>query len=436
MDDLEHTWDSGFQEMELIKRSTLAGTGACQGMGCLPYLRSFLKEKTGTLSPRFTARPVVRQLTLEEIAAGAHLPADLRTPLHQEHLAAGARMERFSSWWRPWNYGDVEAEYWAVREGLSVMDVSTLGKFIVSGPDTLAFLERVYPTRVKTIKEGRSRYALLLDERGYVFDDGLISKESDTRYHLTFTSGGASHAEMWLRDWAHAWSMNVRIMNLTLSRAAINVTGPLASDLLQRMGAPIVPFLAASDTQLAGIPCRIFRLSFTGEVSYELHHSADRSVELWRALLEQGSALNIRPHGLEALQLLRLEKGHLMVHQDTDFDSTPRRLQCDSMICMEKEQFLGRPALVRTDRTPLDKMLVGLTMEGEPPFEGATLRHQGEYAGFVTSAGYSPALQQSVMLAHLHLFENRLPERVKIDGREAVRVPLPFYDKPGVRARA
>lgn len=433
--DLDFTWESGFREMELIKRSTLAGTGACQGMTCLPYLRSFIQGKGGELQPRFTARPMTRQPTLGEIAAGAHHAPDLRTALHDEHLQLGARMERSGPWWRPWNYGDPLGEYWAVREGVSLMDVSTLGKMILSGPGALEFLEKVYPTRVSTLKPGRSRYVLMLDERGYIFDDGLLAKESETRYSLTFTSSGSSHAEMWLRDWAAGFDCDIRLLNQTYTLGAINVTGPLSGKLLG--GFTELPrFLGFLDAEVAGVPCRIYRLSFTGELSYELHHPAQHSVKLWRALMEAGKPLGIRPHGLEVLDLLRLEKGHIIVHQDTDFDSTPRRVDHEWMVKMDKEFFLGRHALTRTNSLDLDKKLVGLVMEGETaPVQGTSIYFGEQYAGFLTSSAYSPALDKVVMMGHLYLFEDELPEEVTVDGRPARRVSLPFYDKEGARAR-
>lgn len=435
--DLDFTWDSGFREMELIKRSTLAGTGACQGMTCIPYLRSFIEEKGGELQPRFTARPMTRQLTLGEIAAGGHHAPDLRTALHDEHLRLGAWMERSGPWWRPWNYGDPVAEYWAVREGVSIMDVSTLGKMLVSGPDTLRFLEEIYPTRVGTIKEGRSRYVLLLDERGYVFDDGLVAKESDTRYALTFTSGGSSHSEMWLRDWAHGLNFDVRILNQTYSLGAINVTGPQSRVLLERLGlSEPLKFMHFTDGVIAGVPCRVFRLSFTGELSFELHHPSEYSLKLWRALLEAGADLGIRPHGLDVLTLLRLEKGHIIVHQDTDFDSTPRRIRHEWMVKLEKEHFIGRQALLRTNALEPDKALVGFEMEGEPPIEGATISFDGNYAGFVTSSGYSHVLGKAVLMGHLYYFDSALPREVQIEGRVARRVDTPFYDQEASRARA
>lgn len=435
--DLERIWDQGFHEMELVKRATLAGTGTCQGSVCIPYLRAFLQAKGETLQPPFTARPVTRQLTLGEIAAGAHFHAYARTGLDEEHRRLGALMDRSGGWWRPWNYGDLNAEYWAVREAVSLMDVSTLGKMIVSGRDALPFLERIYPSNIRTIGTGRSRYVLLLNERGYVFDDGLVCKESDTRYTLTFTSGGSGNAEMWLRDWAAGWGYDVRILNQTRTLGAINVTGPLANELLGRAGlVEPPPFMGHMRADVAGVPCQVFRLSFTGELSYELHHPVEQSLKLWRALMTLGADLGIRPHGLETLLRLRLEKGHIIVGQDSDFDATPRRLQHEWMVNLEKPEFLGRQALLRTNEIPLDKQLVGLEMASPAPPEGAIIWSGGDYAGYMTSSADSPLLGKAIMLGWLYLREGALPANLVVADRPAQLAELPFYDKEGRRARA
>ena len=437
LSDLAYTWQSGFREMELIKRSTLAGTGTCQGMGCIPYLRSFIQNRGGELQERFTARPLNRQLTMGEIAAGAHHHPTAKTALDQVHRDLGAQMERSGGWWRPWNYGNLQSEYWAVREAVSIMDVSTLGKMIITGPDALPFLEKLYPTHVSTIRTGRTRYALLLNERGYVMDDGLIGKESDTRYILTLTSGGTSHSEMWIRDWADGFGMDVRIINQTYTLGAINVTGPLANQLLARAGmSEPLKFMRFATLEIAGIPCRVFRLSFTGESSYELHHPAERSVELWQALMELGADLGIKPHGLEALVMLRLEKGHIIVGQDTDYDSTPRRIHHEWMCKLDKEHFLGRAALLRTNKIPLDKMLVGFEIADGAPSEGAVIWHKGEFAGHITSAAWSWVLNKGIALGWLDYVDGALPKTVTINGMTAQRVEVPFYDKEATRARA
>ena len=432
--DLQSVWDRGFHELELVKRATLAGTGTCQGAACLPHIRSFLNDRGAELPAPFTARPVSRQLTLGEVAAGNYHPAFPRTALDSVHRDMGAEMDRIGGWWRPWTYGDLRAEYEAVRQRVSIGDVSTLGKMRVTGPDAEAFLQLIYPTDVASIRPGRSRYVLMLNERGYIFDDGLVSRELDNTFSLTFTSGGASHSEMWMRDWGSSY--DVRIYNQTMSLGAVNVTGPLASELLRRAGADeLPPYMGHARRVVAGVPCKVFRLSFTGEVSFELHHPVDRSVQLWEALMELGADMGIVPHGLQALELLRLEKGHILVGLDTDYDSTPRRIHHEWAVNMAKGDFLGRASLMRTDEIPLDRMLVGMEMQRQP-VDGASLHVGGDYVGYVTSSGWSWALDKAVMLAQLHLVDGDLPREVVVEGMVARRVALPFYDSKGERARA
>lgn len=434
--DLESVWERGFEELELVKRATLAGTGPCQGSVCTPHIRSFLADRGKRLQAPFTARPVSYQLTIGEAAAGAYHEPTARTALDSEHRRLGAHMERSGGWWRPWTYGIPDAEYWSVREAVSICDVSTLGKMLVSGPDAEELLERLYPTKVSTLKPGRCRYVLMLNERGYVMDDGMICRDSATRFMLTFTTGGSTHAEMWVRDWAESWKLDVRLMNQTMALGAINVTGPLASELLVRMGLDDPPeFLQHKTASVAGISCRVCRLSFTGEISYELHHQASESVALWRRLLEAGRALGIKPHGLETLLRLRLEKGHILVGQDTDFDSTPRRLNHEWAVKLDKPEFVGKQAVIRTNKIPLDKRLVGFEMDGPAPGEGAIIWRDGEYSGYVTSSALSPVLGKTVMLGWLRMVNHGLPENLTIDGRPARRVATPFYDPEGQRAR-
>lgn len=437
VEDLDFVWERGFQELELIKRATLAGTGTCQGGVCAPYLRSFVADRGGALQPSFTARPMGRQMTIGEAAAGTRLPPIHRTALDTTHRRLGARMDRSGGWWRPWTYGDEEREYRAVREAVSLGDVGTLGKVLVRGPDAAGFLERLYPCRVADLAPGRSRYALVLAESGGLLDDGLIARVDETTFALTFTSGGASFAEAWVRDWAAAFDADVRIMDRTHSLGAINVTGPFATELVQRAGLDEpVRFMRHTTATLAGVPCRVYRLSFTGEVSYELHHPFTRSPELWSMLMELGADLGIGPHGLRTLQTLRLEKGHVIVGMDTEPDSTPRRLGMEWAVKMDKGDFVGRSALERTAHVPLDRRLVGLTMDDTAPVDGAPVYHEdGEMAGYVTSAAWSPVLGTSVMLAWVALVDGQVPARMLVDGRPAHHTVLPFYDPEGSRAR-
>ncbi|MDH4309257.1 MAG: (2Fe-2S)-binding protein, partial [Acidimicrobiia bacterium] len=436
--DLESVWERGFTELDLIKRATLAGTGTCQGTVCMPHVRSFMAARDVATSASFTPRPLVRQLTMAETAAGFALPAFRKTGLDAEHRRLGAHMDRFGGWWRPWRYADPTEEYWAVREGVSLGDVGTLGKFIVSGPDVVEFLERLYPTRFADLAPGRSRYVLNLAESGAVLDDGMVCRIDETRFILTFTSGGASFAEAWMRDWAATFGTRVHILDRTHAWGAINVTGPFAAELLARAGLGDPPtFMRHGEARIAGVSCRVFRLSFTGEASFELHHPVDRSVELWQALMRLGADLGVKPHGLDVLFTLRLEKGHIIVGMDTEADSTPGRLGMEWAVKMDKPDFIGRSALQRTASIPIDKRNVGLVMDGPAPDEGAIIRSRTDYAGYVTSARFSPVLGHTVMLGWVNLDDNGDPPAdLSIDGRPARVSPVPFYDPEGSRARA
>ncbi|MEM7093109.1 MAG: 2Fe-2S iron-sulfur cluster-binding protein [Actinomycetota bacterium] len=433
---LDDLYSRGFHHMELLKRSSLAGTGTCQGSVCTPYLRSLLHDRGQELQPAFTARPMGRQATLAELAAGSELPTLARTALDGVHRELGARMDRMGGWWRPWSYGDVEAECGAVRERVSIGDTSTLGKMILAGPDAEATLQGLFPTDVSTIRPGRSRYALMLNERGYVMDDGMIARESDGTFFVTFTSSGASMAEMWIRDWSASWGHDIRLLNQTTSVGTINVTGPQARVLLERLtDEPLPPFLGHVTLTVGGIDCKVFRLSFTGELSYELHHGVHESVALWNLLMEAGADLGIEPHGLDALSRLRLEKGHIIVGQDTDYDSSPRRLQHEWAVNLNKGDFIGRTATVRTNQLELDKKLVGFEADG-PLREGAVAYHDERFAGTLTSTTWSPALGRWIAMGWLQSLDGAFPESVMIDGVSAAVRSTHFYDPEGSRPRA
>ena len=223
---------------------------------------------------------------------------------------------------------------------------------------------------------------------------------------------------MWMRDWIYTWGMEVNLLDRTMSLAAINVTGPRAGELLGRLGVADAPrFLQHLRAEVAGVPCHVMRLSFTGEASFELHHPVDRSVELWRALMSGGNDFGIRPHGLQALFALRLEKGHVIIGLDTELDTTPRRLGMDWAVNMDKPDFIGRDALARTASLPDPRRLVGLTMDGVAPTDGSPISSSGDVIGHVTSSFASPVLGHSVMLGWLK--RAPFPEQVEIGGAAA-----------------
>ena len=448
--DLELAWAEGYQSTELLKRYSTVTMGPCQGALCHAHLRAFVaaqgadQQRTGPT----TARPPARPVKLEEIAAGARYPLEYHTGLHQRHLELGAIMEWAGAWKRAESYGDPLAEYWAVRKDVSIMDVGTLGKYRVAGPDATEFLERLYPCHVGTIGAGKSRYAILLNEAGYLFDDGMICALGPEDYYLTLTSGGADAAESWLRDWAETWRLRVHIVNQTTTLGAINVAGPASRTLLTRLSADPLdprsfPYAQHRRIVVAGVECLALRVGFTGELSYELHHPRLDGVRLWNALLEAGADLGIRPHGLAALRLLRLEKGHIIVNQDTDFDSTPAKLGLDWAVKLEKPFFVGKAGLERIATLERNKGLLLFTFAGQDtPGEGAQiLATDGAHLGYLTSARFSPTLGHGVAMGWVRKHDGTWPTTVVAhDGGErkftGTATAGPFYDPKGARLRA
>jgi sarcosine oxidase subunit alpha len=446
--DIADAWTEGFQSTELLKRYTTATMGPCQGAMCHSHLTRFVEARGGPVpaSRATTARPPARPTRLEDLAAGARYPLEYQTALHQRHLDLGATMEWTGIWKRPERYGEVLPEYWAVRQRVSIMDVSTLGKYRIVGRDATEFLERIYPCHVGTIAPGRSRYALMLNEAGYVFDDGLICSLGPDGYYITVTSGGADQAEGWFRDWADTWSLQVHIANLTGTLGAINLAGPKAREVLETLATgPVdnssIPYNQHREITVAGVKCRVLRVGFVGELSYELHHPRLESVRLWDALMEAGKPFEIAPHGLEALRLLRLEKGHLIVGQDTEFDATPAKLGLDWAARMDKPFFVGRTALDRLGRLERDRVLAAYTFRGPgAPADGAQAVVDGTRIGYLTSSRFSPVLGHGIALACVKVANGGAPSTIIAeDGsgrREGTLTRGPFYDPEGVRLRA
>jgi sarcosine oxidase subunit alpha len=320
------------------------------------------------------------------------------------------------------------------------MDVSTLGKFLVAGRDARTLVDRVFPCRVEGLAPGRSRYLLALDEAGYLMDDGLLSALEGDRFYLTSTSGGADRMEAWLRNWTDRLGLSAHVVNQTAMLGAINVAGPRARELLERVtddpiDAVALPYPGHRELTVAGVACRAIRVGFVGELSFELHHPRSRSADLWDALLRAGEDMGIRPHGMDALDPLRLEKGHLYLGQDTLPDDHPAKLGLDWAIAMDKPAFIGRLALERMREFPLERKLVGLDFNG-PPQRGAPLLADGAIVGRVTSCTTSIALDRSIGLAWVRAVDGAFPSTFASGELTATVVPTPFYDPEGARLRA
>jgi sarcosine oxidase, subunit alpha len=442
MHDLEHAWGEGWTSSEILKRYTTATMGPCQGALCSRHLAEHARAKGAQPAARgrTTARPPVRGPRLGDLIGGVHEQVERRTALHDRHVEAGARIDHSGVWLRPGTYGDVTDEIRAVRQRVSVMDVSTLGKFLVAGRDARTLLDRVFPLDVGAITPGRARYLLALDEAGYVMDDGLLAALDDGSFFLTSTSGGADRMEAWLRNWIDRLDLHVHLVDETAQLGAINVAGPHARDLLATLSdddlsRAALPYPGHADVTVAGVRCTAIRVGFVGELSFELHHPRTRSVELWDALLAAGAYWDIRPHGLDALDVLRLEKGHVYLAQDTMPDDHPAKLGLGWAVASHKEEFVGKRALERMDALPLERRLVGLRFDGAPQ-RGHPLAVNDAIVGRITSCAVSDAAGGPIGLGWLRAVDGEFPSVLRAGDVTATVSHTPFYDPEGVRLRA
>jgi len=443
--DVSRAVAEGFDSIELSKRYTTVTMGPCQGKLCqLPSIRLYARS-TGVSEASVgttTARPPWAPVELG-LLAGPHLETARRTSIHFRHEEAGARMMWAGPWKRPYAYGErPEDEVRAVHESLGVIDVSTLGKILVEGSEAAALLERLYPNRFADMKPGRVRYGVLTSDGGRIMDDGTIARLTDDVYYVTTTSTGADSVTAWFEWWNAVWGYEAEIVNVTGALAALNLAGPLARDVLTRLTEAEVTddelkYLDAKEIEVAGIPCLVLRIGFVGELGYELHFPSPAGELMWDRLVEQGA----RPFGLEPQRILRLEKGHVIVGQDTDSESNLLSANMSWLPKLEKEDFVGKSAVEHLSGREERERLVGFTMEDDVlPAEGAQIVIEGRPAGRVTSARRSEAVGAVIGLAWLP------PDRTADGTRFEIRVDRrtlgarvasgAFYDPAGERMRS
>jgi sarcosine oxidase subunit alpha len=444
----------GFDHIETLKRYSTATMGPCQGKICGHALTLACTSLTGRdpeIIGRTTARPPAVPVELAVLAAERRHHPVRRTPMHHWHQAAGARWIDAGQWKRPDGYGDPADEVRAVRTGAGLIDVSTLGKIEVIGPDAAALLERVYVNAWADLRVGRTRYGVMCTEEGIVFDDGVGARLGPEHFYLTATTGNAEAVFQWLELWRTTWRLDATVLNRTSAFAAINLAGPKARDVLGRLTSldlspAAFPYLAARDGDVAGVPCRLLRIGFVGELGYEIHCPACHGLHLWEAILSAGADFGLRPFGVEAQRVLRLEKGHLIVGQDTDALSSPLGAGLERMVRFAKPQFHGREPLLRLKEMGPRTRLVGFHLpEGADggrarELEGCQVVEQGRLVGRVTSARYSPALAKLVGLAWVPTAGAAVGERflIRYGGADlaASVAPVPFYDPEGKRLKS
>ncbi len=468
--DLKLALTEGYRSIEHIKRYTTTGMGTDQGKTGNVNAIGIVADELGLRLPEVgvtTFRPPYTPVTFG-IFAGRDVDDLLdpirKTPIHSWHESNGALFEDVGQWRRPWYYPRgsesqheaVQREVWACRDSLGILDASTLGKIDIKGKDAAELLNRVYTNAWSKLEVGRCRYGLMLGEDGMVMDDGVTTRLGDDHYLMTTTTGNAasvlSHLEEWLQtEWPE---LEVFLTSVTEQFATVSLSGPNARRLLAELtnnielSAGALPHMGVAQGTVAGIPARVFRISFTGECSFEINVPASYGLALWQAIVTAGEKYRITPYGTEAMHVLRAEKGYIIVGQETDGSVTPLDLGMDWIVSKTKD-FIGKRSLNRSDMAKPDrKQLVGLLTEdpAEVLPEGAQLvdevlaRPPMPMIGHVTSSYMSPNLGRSIALALVKGGRARHGERLHAslaDGKTItceITGPV-FLDPEGERLR-
>ena len=445
LSDIQLASREGYNSVEHLKRYTTVGMGTDQGktsnVNALMLLSQILDcepEQVGYT----TFRPPYAPTTIGAYAGRniGNLFSPVRTtainPWHEE---AGAKFEHVGQWMRAWYYPKVnetmrqavDREVTAARTNIGILDASTLGKIDIQGPDAAEFLNRVYTNAWLKLPPGTSRYGLMLKEDGMVMDDGVTTCIKENHYHMTTTTGGAASVLEWLEEWLQTeWpNLKVYLTSVTEQWAIAAICGPKSRELLQELCTDIdlsdkaFPFMGYREGTVAGIKARIFRISFTGELSFEINVPRSYGLSLWEKLLDVGKKYEICPYGTEAMHVLRAEKGFIIVGQETDGTVTPVDLGMDWIISKTKPDFIGKRALSRRDIIKADrKHLVGLLTdnatdilpEGSQIVEEVLPKPPMSMIGHVTSSYFSPNCGRPIAMALIKSGRDRMGQTVYI----------------------
>ncbi len=468
--DIKLALREGFRSIEHVKRYTTTGMGTDQGKLGNMHALGIISETAGTKMGEHgttTFRPPYTPLTFGTIVGrnvGEYFDIFRKTPMHEWHLKNKAEFENVGQWKRAWYYPKnnenmfeaVQRESRAARESAGILDASTLGKIDIQGTDVSEFLNRVYTNAWSKLAVGKCRYGLMLNEDGMVYDDGVTTRLGENHYIMTTTTGGAANVLGKLEDYLQTeWpELDVYLTSVTDHFATISVCGPNSKKIISNVIPDLdlsdenFPHMSFKNTKIGKINCRVMRISFTGEHSYEINIQANYANSVWEKCMEIGKDFNITPYGTETMHLLRAEKGFIIVGQDTDATMTPIDLQMDWIVSKKKYDFIGKRSLYRSDTIKDDrKQLVGLLTDNPNEIleEGAQIvadvnKSPIEMLGHVTSSYYSPNLKKSIALGVVRGGKNMMGKKLIIPMENKtinVTVADPvFLDKENKRLNA
>jgi sarcosine oxidase subunit alpha len=468
--DIKLALREGFRSIEHVKRYTTTGMGTDQGKLGNMHALGIIADTTGVNMGEVgttTFRPPYTPLTFGTIVGrnvGEYFDIFRRTPMNNCHVENKAEFENVGQWKRAWYYPKnnetmheaVQRESVAARDSAGILDASTLGKIDIQGSDTSEFLNRVYTNAWSKLGIGKCRYGLMLNEDGMVYDDGVTTRLSENRYIMTTTTGGAANVMGKLEDYLQTeWpELDVYLTSVTDHYATASICGPNSKKILNKLIPNLdlsdesFPHMSFKEAQIGKIKCRVMRISFTGEHSYEINVQANYGKSLWEQCMDAGKEFNITPYGTETMHLLRAEKGFIIVGQDTDGTMTPIDLQMDWIVSKKKYDFIGKRSLYRSDTMREDrKQLVGLVTDNpkEVLEEGAPIVSELDQSpiqmlGHVTSSYFSPNLKKSIALAVVKGGKSMMGKKlfIPMEGRNInVTVADPvFLDKENKKLNA
>ena len=468
--DVELAARENYVSVEHLKRYTTLGMGTDQGKTSNLNGLSLLAEITGRSIPEVgttTYRPPYTPVSLGALAGqrkGALLSPMRRLPAERCHARCGAVFDEYGGWRRPAFYprdGEdraraIEREIRVVREGVGLFDASPLGKIAVSGPDAPVFCDRLYCNDLLGLAPGRVRYCLLLNDGGKIYDDGIVARLAADRYLLSPSSSHATGVYQLAEEWRQTgWpELAVAIADLTSGWATFAVTGPRARAVVERLdteialGVDALPHMAVAEGRIGGVPGRIARVSFTGELSFEISVPSGHAAALFDELLRIGQPDGLEPFGSEALLVLRMEKGYVLVGRDTDGTTEPDDIGMGAQLARKARDFVGRRSLQReVSRDPGRLQLVGLANSVPDeilPTGAHVIARDGprrRSLGYVTSSAWSPTLRRGIALGLVAGGRARIAEGEPVElfhlGRSYLaRVVSPvWYDPRGERLR-
>ena len=466
--DLQLAVRENFVSVEHIKRYTTNGMATDQGklsnVNALGIVSAAMEKPIPQIGTT-TFRPPYSPVTFGALAGrepGDFLDVERVTAMNSWHVKQGAEFEDVGQWKRPWYFprpGEdmlqaVYRECKAVRDSVGIMDASTLGKIVVKGPDAPEFLNRVYTNKWLKLGVGKCRYGFMLNEAGMVMDDGVTARMGEHEFHMTTTTGGAANVLGHLEDYLQTeWTdLKVHLTSVTEQWAVAGLAGPNSRRVLEQLtdidlSPEAFPFMTWQNATVAGIPARIFRISFTGDLSYEINVPADYGLALWNALMAAGERFDITPYGTETMHVLRAEKGFVIVGQETDGSVTAQDLNHDWIVKMDKPDFIGKRSITRADMSdPMRKQLVGIKTKDRSVVleEGAQLVRElkdqppMDMVGHVTSSYDSPSCGGSIAMGLVKGGIERMGETLyspQADGSviECETCSTVFYDPNGER---